>query len=79
MKLDYKTQSPEQVVDQLLFCSYRANRSYGETPERLRLIFGKDVDALEAKYQREQGDLDEMQQRLASAYSTLHVSTREGL
>jgi len=81
MKLDYTTQSPEQVMDELAYHSYSHNRRRcpEDKPESYRCVFGGAVEAFERRYQRELGDLDQMQQRLASAYSTLQVSTRGDL
>jgi hypothetical protein len=81
MKLDYTTRTPEEIADEIAYRSYSYNRRRcpEDKPESYRCVFGGAVEAFERRYQRELGDLDQMQQRLASAYSTLHVSTREGL
>lgn len=47
-----------EVVNELVYASYKANRDRNPevTPERWRLVYqDADVDALEARYQREKG------------------------
>lgn len=46
--------TPEEVVDHLTYCSYRAQRSlYGMSAERCKRLWPETGDAMEARYQTE--------------------------
>jgi len=44
--------TPEQLIDELAYINYRHNRG-GMTPDDLRAVYGKRVDELEERYQRD--------------------------
>lgn len=56
--LDLEVDSAERLVDELVYSSYRHNRTITPvtTPAQWREIFGAQTDALEARYQKELAD-----------------------
>lgn len=42
-----------EIIDWLTYCSYRANRGYGMSHERLQRLSSCFTDAMKVKYERE--------------------------